>query len=204
MNERGERQGEHVELSFGVDGHLHPGRYQVDLDGARDFLVSASIFEHSTTRPTLWEGLERYLVRFWSLEERYTDHLGSLSLVERLWLGGSFVSNKLDPANIDATVFVDHEAEAAVRNREGARWLTDAFQREAVKAEFGLSPIRVRYIRVPSPFKTKELTQVDKQYYGDRGAWDDWWQRRRASDHVKDGPTVETATARRGYLEVTL
>ncbi|WP_405783195.1 hypothetical protein OG512_30390 [Streptomyces sp. NBC_01378] len=193
-----------MELRFETDGHLHPGRYQVDLDDAQAFLVSAPIFAESVTRPGLWEGLERYLVRFWSLDERYAEPLGSLALVDRLWLGGSFVSSRVNPANIDVTVFIDHDAEKVVRNREGARWLTDAFQRDAVKDEFGLSPLRVRYVKVPSPFKTKELTQDDRHYYGDRGAWDDWWQRRRASDQVKDGPTVETAAARRGYLEVTL
>ncbi|MER5338845.1 hypothetical protein ABT030_00590 [Streptomyces mirabilis] len=193
-----------MELRFEADGHLYPGRYSVGLDGAKDFLVSAPVFGESATRPGLWEGLERYLVRFWSLDERYAEPLGDLSLVDRLWLGGSFASSKLNPDNIDVTVFVDHEAEKVVRSHEGARWLTEAFQREAIKKEFGLSPIRVRYVRVPSPFRTKELTQDDRLYYGDRGAWDDWWQRRRASDHIKDGPTVETAAARRGYLEVTL
>ncbi|WP_030152750.1 DUF6932 family protein [Streptomyces sp. NRRL S-244] len=193
-----------MELTFEDNGHLQPGRYQVDLDRAREFLVEHHRFSESLTRAPLWEGLERYLIRFWALEDQHSTRLAGSTLIDRLWLGGSYVSHRVNPDNIDLTVIIDHEAEQRVRNQLGARWLTDAFQRESIKTEFGLSPIPMRYVRVASPFKKRELDQKDRQYYSDRGAWDDWWQRRRASDHIKDGPTVETAVASRGYLEVTL
>lgn len=191
-------------MAFEADGHLALGRYQVDLEGAEAFLVLASEFEESTTRRPLWEGLERYLVRFWDLDEHFAERLGGECLVDRLWLGGSYVSGRLDPDNVDATVFVNYEAEQAIRGLPGSRWLTDAFQREKMKADFGLSPLRLSYRRVVSPFNTKNLLLPDRDYYRDRGAWDDWWQRRRASDQVKDAPTLETVRPVRGYLEVTL
>ncbi|MEE1829259.1 hypothetical protein PUR61_44915 [Streptomyces sp. BE20] len=193
-----------VELRWEADGHLRPGRYQVDLEEAESLLVHDPQFAGSPTRVDIWNGLERYLVRFWSLENDYQSVLGGRSLVDRLWLGGSFVSSRFDPNNIDLTVFIDHEAESLLRNREGAGWLTKAFERKKALEEFRVSPLPVRYHKVVSPFRLKELSQVERDYLAGRGGWDDWWQRRRASDHVKDGPTVETVRPVRGYLEVTL
>ncbi|MEU1285331.1 hypothetical protein [Kitasatospora sp. NPDC005856] len=193
-----------MELSWEADGYLRPGRYQVDLDEAEKLLVLDPLFAGSPTRAEIWNGLERYLVRFWALDENFESVLQGRSLVDRLWLGGSFVSSRFDPNNIDLTVFIDSEAERLVQNKEGAGWLGKAFDRRDILRDFRLSPLPVRYHKVISPFRLKELSQVERAYLAGRGGWDDWWQRRRASDQVKDGPTVETVRPVRGYLEVTL
>ncbi|WP_324789984.1 DUF6932 family protein [Streptomyces sp. H51] len=114
--------------TFAANGFLPLGRYSVSLDEAEAMLVSAPEFQDSDTRTALWDGLHDYLDRFLALEDAYTDVLAGLPLIHRIWLGGSFVSTKTDPRNIDATLLIDTRAERAVRGRPGSKWLTTAFQ----------------------------------------------------------------------------
>lgn len=185
-------------------GCLPPGRYRVTPDQAKVILVEADRFGQSATRQRLWRGFERYMARFFVLETKYPQIVGAESLVHCVWLGGSYVSTKVDPDNIDLTVFVDDMAARALRGQVGASWLREAFDRVSVKASFGLSPTRVGYRQIASVFQPDKLCIEDQEYLRDRGAWDDWWQRRRQPGIEKMAPTVETARPTRGYLEVTL
>ncbi|MFF0409918.1 DUF6932 family protein [Kitasatospora sp. NPDC004745] len=189
---------------WGDNGFLSPGRYRVDPETAERLLVSDARFEGSRTRRQLWDGLESYLSRFFELEDRHRDAVGSLSLVHALWLGGSYVSTKLDPQNIDLTVLIDERAVASMHGLAGTRWLTSAFSRKARLAEFGVSPLRVGYRPIASVFRAEQLEPSEQEYLRERGAWDDWWQRCRIDGVDKTEPTVESAAPRRGYLEVTL
>lgn len=186
-----------------VTGYLPPGRYRVTPEEAYELLVRNERFRESETRARLWEGFEGYVAGFYSLEERYSDLLSG-PLLHYAWLGGSYVSTKIDPDNIDLTVFIDDAGARALRGRPGAAWLTKAFSRASMMRKFGLSPIRVRYRPIPSVFQSEKLSPEDREYLRERGAWDDWWQRCRQPGIEKLGPTVETAATARGYLEVTL
>jgi hypothetical protein len=161
-------------------------------------------FRDSSTRPRLWSGLEAYLSRFFDLEDRHKDQVGPTPLIHALWLGGSFVSTKLNPSNIDLTVLIDEASAAAMRGLPGTRWLTSAFHRDARLQEFGVSPLRVGYRPIVSVFRPEALDSQDQAYLRERGAWDDWWQRCRPEGVGKTEPTLESAAPRRGYLEVTL
>ncbi|MFD0902507.1 DUF6932 family protein [Actinomadura sediminis] len=180
-----------------------PGRYRVTPEQAFAMLVEAERFAESTTRRQLWSGLERYLVRFFTLEDMHSELLPGMKIVHCLWLGGSYVSTKVNPDNIDLTVFIDDEAAKAYRGKAGAPWLREAFDRRKIKEDFGLSPLRVAYRPIASVFQSDKLATEDQGYLRDRGAWDDWWQRRRQEGTEKMAPTVETAHPARGYLEVT-
>ncbi|WP_216868834.1 DUF6932 family protein [Streptomyces brasiliscabiei] len=104
-------------------------------------LVRAPEFADSSTCTELWDGFHDYLDPFLTLEDTYAGALGGLPLIHRLWLGGSFVSTKPDPGNIDATLLIDTRAERAVRGRRGAKWLTTAFQsRASMREKYGVSP----------------------------------------------------------------
>ncbi|MGI8335991.1 DUF6932 family protein [Actinomadura scrupuli] len=185
-------------------GFLATGRYRVTADEAFALLVDNSRFANSSTRRELWDGFGRYVNRFFSLEDLYPDLVSPGSLIHCLWLGGSYISTKLDPDNIDLTVFVDEDSASALRGQTGAGWLREAFSRGKVKEEFGLSTIKVGYRRIASVFQPEKLSSEDQTYLRDRGAWDDWWQRCRQQGIEKMAPTVETARPARGYLEVTL
>ncbi len=197
--------GEPVLLDFTTDGFLVPGRFSVTMDEAEDFLVGNPLFAQSASRPTLWDGFQEYLGRFGALEDSYPEKLQGRALVHRVWLGGSFVSAKLEPRNIDATVFVDMAAEAAVRGNPGSKWLTNAFKsRDHVLRTFGVSPLRVGYRPVASAFELQSIPPDGQTYFLHRGIWDDWWQRCRLPAGNNQAPTEASAAPVRGYLEVRL
>ncbi|MCX4486095.1 hypothetical protein OG890_19410 [Streptomyces anulatus] len=189
---------------WGEGGFLPPGRYRIDPDEAEHLLVADGRFQASATRAQLWSGLDTYLSRFFDLEERHQGALDGSQLIHALWLGGSYVSSKINPQNIDLTVLIDERAASAIRGLEGTRWLSSAFNRKARLAEFGVSPLRIGYRPVVSVFRAELLAPEDQAYLRERGAWDDWWQRCRLDGVDKSEPTLETAAPQRGYLEVTL
>ncbi|MGW8630085.1 DUF6932 family protein [Streptomyces sp. NPDC055793] len=191
--------------SFAANGFLPLGRYSVSLDEAEAMLVSAPEFQDSDTRQALWDGLHNYLDRFLTLEDVHADVMGGHTLVHRLWLGGSFVSTKTDPGNVDATLLIDVRAERAVRGRPGSKWLTTAFQsRDNMLRKFGVSPVRVGYQPVGHVFRPERFTAEERTYFMERGVWDDWWQRCRLPCGTDRAPSRESALPARGYLEVRL
>ncbi|WP_159622712.1 DUF6932 family protein [Ruania rhizosphaerae] len=194
-------------LEFTVDGrHMEPGRTRLSWYQAKEELVEAERFVGSETRSTLWEGLEQYVARFLAIEEEHQDRLAGRPLVHYLWLGGSFVSAKHDPRNIDATVCVDGPAKDALKGvPRGASQVNKLFSRERVLEELGVSPIELLYRPVRSVFRLDELGSPELDYLRQRGGWDDWWQRcRMEGEDSTPEPTVESAPPKRGYVEVTL
>ncbi|KPN16319.1 DUF6932 family protein [Arthrobacter sp. Edens01] len=185
---------------FNQDGHLPLGRYSTSPDQARAVLVDDPQFASSATRPGLWENLETYLAEFLYLEEKYA-HLLPGPLLDRIWLGGSFVSTKLDPRNVDVTLIINKEAKDVLKGRQGAGLFTRS--RASVLSKYGVSPLYLNYKPVVSVFKLDELEDDERTYLAARGAWDDWWQRRRQSG-LQQEPTLESCVPRRGYLEVVL
>ncbi|MEV7032700.1 hypothetical protein AB0N99_21090 [Streptomyces sp. NPDC093272] len=168
-------------------------------------LVSAPEFGESTTRTELWDGLHDYLDPFLTLEETCAAALDGIPLIHSLWLGGSFVSTKVDPANIDVTVLIDTRAERTVRGKPGSKWLTTAFQSRArMREKFGVSPLRIGYQPVARIFEPERFTADERTYFTQRGVWDDWWQRCRLPDTNDRSPSEESAAPARGYLEVRL
>jgi hypothetical protein len=167
--------------------------------------VDAPEFVESETRATLWLGLERYLARFADLEALHADFLGGRPLLMYVWLAGSFVSVKENPRNVDLTVFLDASVRKALAGKERAGWITKAFEREKIKSEFGLSPLRVLHRPVPHIFRPHLLEDEERDYLQYRGAHDDWWQRcRPTGEGAILSPTDESTATRRGYVEVEL
>jgi hypothetical protein len=185
--------------SFDVEtGHLPVGRYSCSPESAEAQLVDDARFGNSQTRADLWSNFERYLAQFFALEDRYADLLPG-PLLDRVWLGGSFVSAKLDPRNVDATLLINQEARNALRGKPGAGIF--ARSRDSVLAEYKVSRLFLNYEPVVHVFRLNEMEDSHKNYLAGRGAWDDWWQRRRG-DGEPEGPTLETCPPKRGYLEV--
>ncbi|MBM7089848.1 hypothetical protein JTP67_15145 [Streptomyces sp. S12] len=192
-------------LSFTTNGFPPPGRHSVTFGEAEALLVTAPEFQSSATRQTLWAGLLDYLERFLALEDAHAHVMDGYPLVHRLWLGGSFVSTKPDPRNINATVLIDVRAERAVRGRPGSKWLTTAFQsRDKMLRTFGVSPVRVGYQPVGHVFRPERFSAEERTYFMERGVWDDWWQRCRLPGQTDRSPSRESAAPARGYLEVRL
>lgn len=187
---------------FDESGHLPVGRYSCAPDEAKAFLVEQSIFSSSTTRAPHWENIERFLGYYFSIEEQLSDFLGD-PLLDRFWLGGSFASSKVNPRNVDLTLFFHQTSREALRGKIGASKLLPS--RDKTVRDYGISAIFLAYRRVPSVFRTDLFSLDDKDYFIDRGRWDDWWQRLRIEQSDDDGaPSVESCHPRRGYLEVIL
>ncbi|GAA1834516.1 DUF6932 family protein [Actinomadura chokoriensis] len=190
---------------FRPDGHLPQGRYRVDMAQAYDLLVGHERFATSRTRGPLWDGLTSYLLMFEGLQERYAELVDGRELISLLWLAGSYVSAKLDPGDIDVTVFTNAEVVDLIKGKPGAKWLMDAFHREKMGEKYKLDPFQVSYRAVPHAFNVTGMTPLEAGYFRDRGRYDDWWQRLHPSDTVdKQAPTMDSCMAARGYLEVTL
>lgn len=174
------------------------------MEEAENALVDAPMFAGSTTRKPLWDRLIQYLLRFKRLEELHAAYLGGRTLVDQVWLAGSFVSAKINPNDIDLSVFVNNDPAEALKGKPGVAWLSRAFQRSSMQRDFCLDPLEVRYRPVEHVFRTHDLTEDDRRYFVARGSWDDWWQRLASNSLSKTPPTLDTAVAVRGYLEVTL
>jgi hypothetical protein len=89
-----------IEFQAG-EGHLQPGKHEATVEEVKEKLVDP--YAESSTRTPIfaqWLGLRtamREIVPF-----------------EKQWLNGSFVSTKLNPADLDVATFVDGEAVEAL------------------------------------------------------------------------------------------
>lgn len=184
-------------------GHLPPGRYRTTLTEVHERFVAATSFSESTTRRDVWDGFINYMAAWQQMEDRLTPELNGGRLAMLVWLGGSFISQKTDPSNLDVTVLVDGELIESCRGKPGIGVIKKLSHRDGMLSEFKVSPCVIRYQYFRSPFRPQLVGRPGvEDYVMLRGAFDDWWQRARPEGTPKDEPDRETAAARRGYLEV--
>lgn len=195
-----------VPISPGGAGFPPPGRVRMNWDEAHTALVANPAFGASTTRADLWDQLASYLTQFAEVIETNRRDVVGDGLIHHLWLGGSFVSTKVDPQNIDVAVCIDDDVRERFKGRPGSKFLREhAFNRTKVSHQFkGLSPVEIPYTQVASVFQRGMLGARELGYLQARGAWDDWWQRCRDHSAPSGAPSAATTPARRGYLEVVL
>lgn len=195
-------------LPFTEDGYPVRGRHLLTLDQVRAGFSDAEIFAGSETRRSCWEGMLTYL----HLWDRFSgDFLAGVDGGDRqpmcMWLGGSFISTKRDPHNVDLVVFVDGTvlARAEEFGRRYKTRLSKLAQRDHLTREFRVTPTIVRYHYPDTPWRNMaSYTQDQQEYQVRRGGMDDWWTRTRPSGVPKGEPTEDTGGWVRGYVEVTL
>ncbi|MEV0158369.1 hypothetical protein AB0H57_32475 [Micromonospora sp. NPDC050686] len=165
--------------------------------------VDAPVFADSTSRRSCWEGLQTYLELWSRLEKKIDSACEGRNLLKCLWLAGSFISDKINPSNVDLTLIVEADilARAAWMGLGVSKPLKSLSVREKALKDFRVSPIIIKYTYFRSPFPGGfEPEQAEYQQL--RGGFDDWWCRLRQAGEDKQAPTVETGEWRRGYLEV--
>lgn len=184
---------------FDGGGHLPPGRYRTTLEVVEARFVTHEQFSASTTRPTLFTGLLRYLAD-WEAIQAATNADGPL--VKAIWIAGSYASSALNPGDVDVTPILDGIIADSVAGRPGSGGIKKLTKhRDGVKAAYGVEVFPVRWHPIERPFDANlDLTGDEAAYLSDRGKMDDWWQRCRIDG--QDIPTVESCETRRGYLEV--
>lgn len=172
--------------SLESSGLLPRGRFVCGLDDVERRFVSAAEYEGSATRADVWDDF-LFLLAF----------LRRRSSVPAVFVAGSFVTDKIDPADIDASPLIDkasvqHEGTWGVINKA----LAYAQQRQ---------PVNKRVLRVDAfliPWDCQpEQTQTDSGYLLQRGNWDDWWQRSVPKDR-RTPPSRIHGLPVAGYLEV--
>lgn len=91
---------------------LPPGRHDMSLEGLRALCVTS--FPLSTTRSRIMAGLEAIVAK-----------LESEGIVGELWIDGSFLTHKMDPADADLVLRVEAEVydNGTDEQRETIDWL---------------------------------------------------------------------------------
>ncbi|WP_443063783.1 DUF6932 family protein [Streptomyces sp. NBC_00659] len=169
-------------------GLLPPGRYAVSLDELYTALVEST---GSDVRRAIWEEWTRHRTAV----EAFT---GGIS---RMWVGGSFVSSKPDPSDVDVTYLLSAQAYDRL-DRETLADLDDLTLRAwCVEQKMRVDAHLVRLPeRVPvSQMVPSLLSQESKQSFRDLGLYDEVWQCIKPSS-AQSVPDV----LRRGYVEVLL
>lgn len=197
--------------AFGINGHLPLGRYNVTLEQVEDRFVSDPAFADSRTRLECWLGLQSYIGLWGLIEKKAAAVLADRRLLKTMWLGGSFISAKPNPNNVDLTLFLDGDLLLECSKVGINSQISKLSHRDGMLQRFRVSPTIVRYRFAHSPWDMfnakRQLGAYEPEhfsYVGLRGCFDDWWCRIRPEGEDKTSPSLETGGWVRGYLEVTL
>ncbi len=137
------------EFSFDQSGNLFPQR-SIDIDWATLFDHFVNYFPTSSSRKQLLSNLERFIVNI------QTNIVSDF----KLWINGSFVSQKIDPQDIDAVFWLPFDV--AERKKS---ILDDQFFTRMTKKLLGLDLYYM--IEYPEKHKRHFLTHLDKLYWED-------------------------------------
>lgn len=112
------------------------------------------------------------------------------------WIGGSFLTSKAEPGDIDCVYVIDWLAAFGAKADARKAQLLEAVARSQVKKLFGL---RVdSFVLEWWPTAGPGRPEIARRYLESRGYWDDLWSRRRSANERED------SIPRVGYLEVII
>jgi len=174
-------------------GFLPLGRYSSSLVEVEAQFVADTKWTTSATRAAIWE-------EFISA----TEQLRSVLPVCSVWISGSFLTQKLNPDDIDVLYWCENRHISAIPStRVVDRLMLQKFARNELRSDLGLridSRVGEWHARPEPAFLN---TPEDRAHIIARGFWDDFWQRARSG--AKGAPAVRAdAIPRRGYIEVML
>ena len=172
------------------DGHLPLGRHRCDLGEFEQAFVADAMFQTSVVRDEIFGDLLQVIDLFKAF---------GVDLIESIWVGGSFTSDKSDPGDIDCLFMLDETVFSSLSGTQRAK-LLKLKRKDYVLEKFDLKvePFILVREEFENPWEKDWVTEKAVHYLAARGAWDDWWQRIR---NVSGGTS---STPVRGYLEVTL
>lgn len=117
-------------------GHLPLGRYHATLTEVYDRFVSHPDFVGSPTRQGIWDGFIAYMAAWRGLDDRLAADLGGMRFVKAAWLGGSFISRKFDPHNLDVTLLVDGQLADSCKGKPGIAAIKKLSHRDGMLEAF--------------------------------------------------------------------
>lgn len=165
-------------------GALPSGRYRVTREQMQERFTS------TPRRAELWD--------HWTTA---TELLQSHVQVCAAWIGGSYLTSKPEPGDIDCVYIIDsHHIETATGE---ARQVLEAFARQSViRQVFGLEldTFILEWRASATPLRSNPEV---RSYHQVRGYWDDLWSKMRSA-HKGAEPKRLDSHPRRGYVEVIL
>lgn len=175
----------------GLDGlAIPPGRFRVTTEDIVATWLDAPQLAQSTTRRPIWEHWMEAQAR-----------LREVVPVAMAWLGGSFLSPKLDPGDLDCVWVIDETMlTVAGMDPDRARLIALFANNQLQNVGIPVDSFVLAWRRRPG---TRPRDPLDHQYLQARGYWDDFWQRTRTGTKGSE-PHRDDALPRRGYLEVVL
>lgn len=181
-----------------VTGHLPPGRYRTTLGHIRHRFVDHPEFSASTTRLAIWDGLLSYLTA-WETSQR---PLGQ-QILHNLWIAGSFISDEVDPEDIDVSPVYDEGIVSDLAGTAGMGMVKSLVgHRKKLVEKYKVEPFPVPWRSLETTLRPTTLLEHEQDYLAKRGGLDDWWQRIRPPG-PKAAALAPNVTSARGYLEVT-
>lgn len=172
-------------------GLLPLGRFGATLSDIKARFVDDPRYTGSSTRAEIWQDFESA-----------TEGIRSVVPVVCVWVGGSFLTGKLDPDDIDLVYWCEDVLVNQVTDPR-ARLVLELFAKNQVRTWTGLR-VDTRYcLWHVFPEADRASSAEHNTYVRRRGYWDDFWMRKRSG--AKDAPPVRgDALPRRGYFEVPL
>lgn len=169
-------------------GLLPVGRFQCTMDEVQRRFVSDEEFGTSTTRADIW-------AKFQVLVARAKNEKAK---IPSAFVSGTFVTSKIDPSDIDASLLVDS---SRVTNDQTRGRIQTAI--EVAGDQFKLDVFPIWWSPEPVDGGSLALTNEANVYLRDRGLWDDLWQRNVAKAERRPFQRHH-AFPQRGYLEVMI
>ncbi|MEV6342468.1 hypothetical protein [Actinoplanes sp. NPDC051851] len=169
-------------------GFLPPGRYAASLDELHERFVESA---GSNVRREIWDE--------WAIHRTLVECLAGA--IARMWVGGSFVSEKTEPGDVDVTYLLPAQNHDRL-DRDTLAGLDDLAERGWCVAR-GMR-VDAYLIRLPEAMPVSQmlprlLTPHASGSFRDIGLYDEFWQCIKPAA-VNDTP----GDKRRGYVEVLL
>lgn len=183
-------------------GTLPPGRYRASFADVEQRYVADSRFAPSKTRRRNWDGFEVYR-EAWAAAEQGLEL--ERPLVHAYWVAGSFISDEMDPDDIDVTVVVDHELLSANAGRPGMGNVKKLYaNRTRIAADVHVEPFVMRVRWEASTLLPGRLSEASRIRLAERGGYDNFWQRIRPDGQKASRVQQQNVLAERGYVEVAV
>ncbi|NMD55572.1 MULTISPECIES: DUF6932 family protein [Tsukamurella] len=166
-----------------ANGWLPRGRFCAGLDEVEERFVLSGEFGDSARRPEVWEDFKSLLALIADLKAK----------VPAVFLGGSFVTDAMEPSDVDAAIIVDT---SRIRRPETLQRVANTIA-GAKRAGLAVDGFMIPW--------HPDGTQYGQEpaYVELRGVWDDFWQRY-VPKPDRNPPQRHHAMPLRGYLEVTV
>lgn len=161
-----------------VAGRLPLGRWPATIDEVRSTFVVGK----SERRRKLWADWEE-------LTEAVRETVG---IVPAVWMGGSFLTDRVEPGDVDSVYVIESRHMLGARADPRRAKFIQTVADNGAKKFFGLQIDS--FVLEWTPRSGTAI--VHPEYLMFRGYWDDLWSRERCEDDR------EESIPRRGYLEV--